>query len=924
MRISPNDNNSYRYITLDNALRVLLVSDSAARKSSAALTVQVGHFDDPADREGLAHFVEHMLFLGTDKYPEPGEFQAYISQQGGTNNAWTGTEHTSFFFDVTANAFEKSLDRFSRFFVAPLFNSDSLEKERKAIESEYKLKLNEDSRRLYQVQKETINQQHPYAKFSVGNLETLNDRDGHSIRDEIVKFYSQQYSADLMTLTLVGNHSLDEMQAWVEEKFSPIKNLNLNDKTIDVPYVTEDNTGIAIYVEPIKEIRKLILTFPLDNQKNSYRTKPLSYFAHLVGYEGTGSLMAALKERGWVISLSAGGGVSGSNYREFTVSCTLEPRGLNHINDITQAIFDYIQMIVNEGMQPWRYEEKKAVLESAFRYQEAFRPIELASHLSVNMQHYDEENFFYGDYMMEEYQQQQLVELAKHFNPNNLRMTVVAKELQYDQTAKWYYTPYSVQKLTDEAKDFFKQPSHLNFSLPDKNPFISYSFEPQPITSSKSCPEIIEDQPGFRLWHLQDDIFRVPKGVIYVAIDSPVAVANPRNIVKTRLCVEMFLDSLSDDTYQAEIAGMGYNLYAHQGGVTLTISGFAQKQAELTKLIVARFGKRDFKEQRFNLIKEQLLRRWRNAAKDRPVSQLFNAMTGLLQPNNPPYQTLIEQLETIDVAELPPFVDYILAELQVEMFVFGDWTAEGALELGNELKDALRVPNQKYEEAFRPLVMLGKNGTFQHEVDCDQDDSAVVIYYQSESIDPHRVALYSLANHLMSAIFFHEIRTKQQLGYMVGTGNMPLNRHPGLVLYVQSPNAGPAELIRSIDEFLNAFYMVLLELSEYEWHSSKRGLWNQISIPDKTLRSRAQRLWVAIGNKDTNFNYRERVLEELKGLSRSDMIRFVVNELKPRTANRLVLHTQGKAHAETSTLDIGKEIGSIEEFQLRAKDYDMG
>lgn len=189
--------------------------------------------------------------------------------------------------------------------------------------------------------------------------------------------------------------------------------------------------------------------------------------------------------------------------------------------------------------------------------------------------------------------------------------------------------------------------------------------------------------------------------------------------------------------------------------------------------------------------------------------------------------------------------------------------------------------------------MLGKNGTFQRSVECNQEDSAVVLYYQCDDIEPRNIALYSLANHLMSATFFHEIRTKQQLGYMVGTGNLPLNRHPGIVLYVQSPNAAPVDLISSIDEFLNAFYMVLLELNEYQWHSSKRGLWNQIATPDTTLRSRAQRLWVAIGNKDRSFNQKEVVLEELKTLTRADMIRFVVNELKPRTANRLIMHTQG-------------------------------
>ncbi len=56
--------------------------------------------------------------------------------------------------------------------------------------------------------------------------------------------------------------------------------------------------------------------------------------------------------------------------------------------------------------------------------------------------------------------------------------------------------------------------------------------------------------------------------------------------------------------------------------------------------------------------------------------------------------------------------------------------------------------------------MLGENGSFQREVVCNQDDSAIVVYYQCPDISPKNIALYSLANHLMSATFFHEIRTK--------------------------------------------------------------------------------------------------------------------------------------------------------------------
>lgn len=925
MHISPNDSNSYRHLTLSNALRVLLIHDESAQKSAAALAVKVGHFDDPADRQGLAHYLEHMLFLGTRKYPKVGEFQSVISQHGGSNNAWTGTEHTCFFFDIAPNVFEKALDRFSQFFTAPLFNAEALDKERHAVDSEYKLKLSDDSRRLYQVQKETINQAHPFAKFSVGNLDTLGDRAGSSIRDEIIAFHQQHYSADLMTLVVIGPHTLDEQEEWVRDKFSAIVNNNLAHKQVDAPFVTREQTGLLIQVEPMKEIRKLLLSFPMPSTDAYYQRKPLSYFAHLIGYEGEGSLLLALKDKGWVTSLSAGGGASGSNYREFSVSCTLTPLGLDHVDDIIRALFTTIAQIRDHGLDEWRYMEKRAVLESAFRFQENSRPLDIASHLVINMQHYQAEDTIYGDYMMQAYDEALLQQLLQYLVPDNLRATLIAQDGKFDKQAEWYFTPYSVRPFSDvELSSFASPATEFALRLPGKNPFICEQLDPKPLLGDRHLPHILQDLPGFRLWHLQDPEFRVPKGVIYIAIDSPHSVATTRNIVITRLCVEMFLDTLAKETYQAEIAGMGYNMYAHQGGVTLTLSGFSQKQPELMKMILDKFARREFSQPRFATVKQQLLRNWRNAAHDRPLSQLFNAMTGLLQPNNPPYQQLVEALETIEVGELAKFVENILAELHIEMFVYGDWQEQDAHSMAEVLKNALRMQNQSYEESLRPLVMLGRNGTFQREVICDQDDSAVAVYYQSRDTEPRSIALYSLANHLMSATFFHEIRTKQQLGYMVGTGNMPLNRHPGMVLYVQSPNAAPADLISSVDEFLNAFYLVLLELSDYQWHSSKRGLWNQIATPDQTLRTRAQRLWVAIGNKDWTFNQREQVLEELKKLTRSDMIRFVVNELKPRTANRLIMHTQGNAHHDAEPLKQGKEIGSIEEFQLRPKAYDLG
>ncbi|MEZ5436066.1 MAG: insulinase family protein [Pseudomonadales bacterium] len=124
------DQRSYRNIELANGMKVLLVSDPAADKAAAAVDVAVGSGSDPESRQGLAHFLEHMLFLGTKKFPKSGEYQAFISAHGGTHNAFTSLEHTNYFFDIDHQQLQPALERFSQFFIAPLFNAEYVEREK--------------------------------------------------------------------------------------------------------------------------------------------------------------------------------------------------------------------------------------------------------------------------------------------------------------------------------------------------------------------------------------------------------------------------------------------------------------------------------------------------------------------------------------------------------------------------------------------------------------------------------------------------------------------------------------------------------------------------------------------------------------------------------------------------------------------------
>ncbi len=99
------------------------------------MDVRSGSFQDTTP--GLAHFCEHMLFLGTKKYPEEGEYAQFLSSNGGYDNAYTDSENTNFYFSVNSGKLEEALDRFSQFFIGPLFTETAVDREINAVNSEY-------------------------------------------------------------------------------------------------------------------------------------------------------------------------------------------------------------------------------------------------------------------------------------------------------------------------------------------------------------------------------------------------------------------------------------------------------------------------------------------------------------------------------------------------------------------------------------------------------------------------------------------------------------------------------------------------------------------------------------------------------------------------------------------------------------------
>lgn len=146
--------------------------------ASMSLAVNVGCLNDPIERQGLAHFLEHMIFMGSTKYPDENAFSQHINSHGGYSNAYTDNELTNYHFRVNEEGLYKALDMFAWLLIDPLLKEDAQEREIQSIESEFESNYPYDSSRRFQLlSSNTASQHHITNRFTWGNLKSLKKDD---------------------------------------------------------------------------------------------------------------------------------------------------------------------------------------------------------------------------------------------------------------------------------------------------------------------------------------------------------------------------------------------------------------------------------------------------------------------------------------------------------------------------------------------------------------------------------------------------------------------------------------------------------------------------------------------------------------------------------------------------------------------------
>ncbi|KAI1168102.1 peptidase M16 inactive domain-containing protein [Nemania serpens] len=926
LEIPSLDDRQYRVIRLPNNLEALLVHDAETDKASAALDVNVGNFSDEDAMPGMAHAVEHLLFMGTKKYPEENAYNVYLSSHSGSSNAYTGATSTNYYFDISAkpsngeapsetnlSPLHGGLDRFAQFFIEPLFLPSTLDRELRAVDSENKKNLQSDQWRLHQLEKSLSNPKHPYCHFSTGNLEVLKtapEAQDVDVRQKFIDFYEKHYSANRMKLCVLGRESLDVLEAWVADLFSgvPNKDLPQNRWEDEVPF-NKDNLAMQCFAKPVMDSRELNLFFPFLDEENLYESQPSRYISHLIGHEGPGSIMAYIKSKGWANSLSAGAyNVCPGTPGIFDCQVRLTKEGLKNYKEVAKVFFQYISLLRQTSPQEWIFNEQREMADVEFKFKQKTPASRFTSKISSVMQKpLPREWLLSGQSRLRKFDPAMIEKGVSLLRPDNMRMTIVSRDYpgDWDEKEKWYGTEYKSEKIPQEflaeLSTALDTPSGEQLSalhVPHKNQFIptKLEVEKKEVEKPATAPRIIRNDHVARTWWKKDDTFWVPKASLIVSMKNPIVYASVKNSVKTKFFTDLVRDALEEYSYDAELAGLQYNVNLDSRGLLVEVSGYNDKLAVLLEQVLITM--RDFvvKEDRFEIIKERLTRGYKNCELQQPFTQIGDYVSWLTSEHDYVVEQLSAELPSITAEDVRSFHRQIMSQLHIEAYVHGNLYKEDSLKLTDMIESILKprvLPKEEWP-IMRSLVFpAGSNYLYQKTLKDPANVNHCLEYYLHIGDKGDRAvrAKTQLLDQIIHEPAFDQLRTKEQLGYIVFSGLRSSATTYGFRFIIQSERT--SEYLESrIDSFLHVQATAIQEMTDASFESHKRSVIVKRLEKLKNLDQETGRHWAQISNEYYDFEAAQHDAARVEKLTKAEMVDFYKTFIDPTSPTRAKLVVQ--------------------------------
>jgi len=909
-----NDKKKYRTLKLHNNLEIFFVNDKETVISAACIVVGVGQKDDYNDKLGIAHYLEHMLFLGSEKYKGADQYSQFIENNGGSSNAHTSISKTWYHFDINSNKFMEALDIFGHFFISPIFNKIFVKNEVSAVNSEHSKNIGSDSWRSLEGMKKILNQDHPASRFSTGSLETLlgvtdetrvPDENVEHLRKSVKQFFDTKYSADIMKLYIYHNDDSDAIIRSIKAIFGKIT-IKYDDKQTktDIPlFIPLKNRIKLLKIVPVDDINTLSICWIVNKERDrtgdNLITSDISIpvISHILGHEGKNSICAMLRGKMLISEMIVYSSYSLDKKCVIDINISLTNEGISKRGIILKYIYSFIRFLqsnINTNNNYYIDIVKELIIKNklAIKNMQSYNPdtflqncASVSDEIDIDLKYILASNILVSS-NTDEHIESIRIKLLE-MTPENSFIILSTRSIDTSSfvTEKYYNMKYKIDsyRISDMLSGV-----NTNAYLPDVSSLVKEYLLDEMIYKSNDQISIYPSKHD--ICYDTSNKFNDDKVYIQISVVLTNILTN-RNALDYvyLLCYVSYIDmKYSEELYDLSVGMCDISLSLTRTTLKISIGTYRANidyAIDTVKRYLYNTDKTD--EKMIHIIKEELLRNYTNYKKLTPYKKLDSIV---METFNKKYvidnNEILDNINNINFKNIKTTVDKLLTCGHIKCAISGNINDIFGKHIAHRINNIMEYKEISDIDLTNDLNR--SHNVFIQTDNKDESNSACFTIFLLGDIRygdaewAKTSCIISILSTLIHSEYFHQMRTLGKLGYVVmsSTRNMniltPLNKK-AIYFMVQSAKMNVVDLHnKTLDVVNENVTNKIRSLNSDEFVSLKLGLLANLKSPDKNVADKLDRIFTGINNKDINgkinFDHDNKLINALVGDTPADIL----------------------------------------------------
>jgi insulysin len=833
-------------LLLNNGLKTIIIHDPKAESSAFSLSVGTGMLDDPLQFPGMAHLIERVLLVASQKYPVEDEIFRFIKQNQGQLLSQTFLDRTVFSLKVPNAHLGKSIDRFAASLSNPDFSSSVLFRKIKGLDEAYYQFQQDQQWPLELIKQKLAKPSHPYANYFPGNISSLEGL----LKKHAFEWFQKFYIPQNMHLVVISPLKIEEIKEQILTSFYPLKSGELVKKDSLGRIFPEENKGKKVFIFQKKlEYPQLVLSWELGPNYLKRAKAFNKVFKELFASNSEGSLFSLLKKEGLVRSLDTSLFSVGKENLLFEFQISLNQKGGKEQDRVVARCFQAIESFKRSGVPDYITSELSQLESLNILWPDRVDNLQESFHAAMELVDEDTASYPSRSHLVTPSSIDPIAVLSflNELSPGKVNIySMDSQETSLTpnlQTEPHTQSDYLIQEISTTQLTSLERVIPLANIFPRKaNPYISSNQKIKTEVLMHDDEKILVEDDHAKIYHLALKDYDKPDVFWEFRIKTPlVSSFSSEDQIFLDLLISALKRQTSSLKHLANQAGMDFDFFSNQEGMLLTISGFSEKVSELLAELSYNLRSINITTKDFEYDKTFLFNRYRSATTSKPLVQAENILSSFLYKDFISEKEKAKGISNIKYIDFQKFTHDFFSKTFVEGLVMGNSSFEESQKLAKTFIQHLsKEPYLKSEQTLPEVIVLNpQRGPFSITRTIEHQDHGLILLLGHGSYEPKKYTSIHLLNKLLNEELKQHAISKSKLVTQAQSSLTSKEGQLFTVISLESPFTSSRDMLDHLEGFLDQFLQTLpLRLSQKEFKKQKEELLSDLSPSFPTLKEK--------------------------------------------------------------------------------------